>query len=374
MNRTIRASSLPRLTACAAAGEAPATWVEPLNDGAQLGTAFHLAIATAIKGGEPDLGGIAAQNAIDVDDLRPLYLWGLKVWREQLEPTYPNPIVEEQLRVEDPDVGLVLTGHPDVMAFAEDAEELRVVDHKSGRGYYDAEPQMRGYALLGFCRYPAAKQARMQILRLRDRSIETFVWTRQEIMVDWWGGFAAHIARADRYRAGAHCGFCPRALECPANRQQLQSTIALLSEDREQPLADTLDPLALANTVKQAKVANKRLEEFLRAAKARVIAAGGTLGPLSIKSTDKRTIIFPVAQPILVEQIGMEKLLPLLKIGKGDVEKAIKDSVGRGQKGKAVEYVWELIEGVKGFEVTTSHTLEVNSNGSASTSRAAIEE
>lgn len=353
--KTIRCSSLPRLAACAAAGEPPETWVEPLSEGADLGSAFHEAIATTIKGGEPDLDDVACRFEVDVDDLRPLYFWAKSQWETNLKPHFPDPIVEEALRVEDEEMGLTLTGHPDVLALADD--ELRGLDHKSGWLNVDSAAQMRGYAVLGFCRWPEATKARMSILRLRERTVETFVWSREEVMQVWWTWLAAHLRRPEQYHPGGHCGFCPRALECPAHRQHLQASIQML-ETTETP--EALAPDNLADAVLRAKGLERRLKSFLEAAKAYVIAEGGVYGPLRITATERRTIDFPACHEVLVETIGRERLLPILKVGKGDVEKAVKETAARGNKGRVVAALMERLEGLGAFNVSISHKLEID--------------
>jgi LAGLIDADG-like domain/Protein of unknown function (DUF2800) len=691
--RTFRCSSLPRLAACAAAGEPPETWVEPLSDGsAELGSAFHEAMATKIRGGEPDLSQIAARWDVDVDDLTPMALWGFGQWNSLLVPMFPNPLIEEPLSLVDDEAGITLTGSGDVLALVDgevrgldykclaldqnvqmasgtscpagelvtgdivlawDGQGLRparaviadngiqpvftvrtrcgrivkctaehpfltrrgwviaaelnkgdfarvamgwtterndcspetarfvglmiadgnfstghcrwtkhdpalvswvkeyltargadltsgrskpgewnvsyarklkelqplfgykaaektvpdfvlkggkeawraflsgyfdgdghhrdttkgpydiigwdsisrklleqcqqmlsylnmrstlntlhgkfnnkpyisyrlvvrdreslsllgnqlqpmswkgrnikslagllpgkalrewdqvisveqgsqartvaitvddfhtvvaggLVTHNSGYLKTDATDQLRGYGLLGLVRWPEATKIRMTTMRVRHRYLDTFIATRDEIMA-WWEKLAKHLARTDEFHTGAHCGFCPRALECPAHRQALQSTATMLDTVQ----TGELQPEQLAGAVLQAKVLERRIKQFLDAAKAEVVARGGEWGQLRVVSTDKRTIDFPRCHELLVDTLGRDTLLPLLKVGKGDVEKAVRAKAAPRMGSKNVRFLFEQIEGLNAFKVSTSHTLEVTSDGSA---------
>ena len=63
--------------------------------------------------------------------------------------------------------------------------------------------------------------------------------------------------------------------------------------------------------------------------------------------------------PHMIEELSEAKILPLLKIGKGDLEDAIKKDAPRGQKGKAVAEFMERLENVGALVETERTTLEV---------------
>ena len=89
-------------------------------------------------------------------------------------------------------------------------------------------------------------------------------------------------------------------------------------------------------------------------------AAGGRLPTgdgwaLELRQQEQRQIDYEAAAAILVDRLGLEKVASLLKIGKGDVEDAVRATAPRGMKGRAVK---ELLDRLNDAGAITTKTVE----------------
>jgi hypothetical protein len=359
----IRCSSLPRLAACAAAIDPPEIRIESDRGPADLGTAFHEILASHVSGSTTsltvdNLQDVAARHCVEVEDLAPLVFWAAKAWSERLAIHFPNPIVERHVRAEDPDAGVALDGHPDVLSYDVRSREVRVLDWKSGRGDDDHRQQLRGYGMLGLIHFPDAIQVRVSILRVRRQKIETETHTRESLNL-WWAWLAEQMKDRDTYRPGPHCTFCPRAFTCEARTTALAQASKVLLSDTTLDLS-VMSSDQLGEVVLRAKDLKKTVEQILDAAKVQVALHGGSYGPLSLDIQNRRGIDVDRGLDVLVETLGMDRVRPLLKIGKGDVEKAAGETAPRGGKKQAITLLMDRLESVGAITISTVEKLEVD--------------
>lgn len=354
--RAIRCSDLPRISTCPLSADAPpqVSVEHEGDDSGRLGKAFHAAMADWAAGRrDVDVPDYCRQFSVDASDLWPLVGIGRRIWDEYLGQYFPNPIIESEMRFEDAQNGITLTGHPDLMACVDD--ELRIPDYFSGWRQKDKSAQLRGYALLGMIRFPQATRARMATIRVRSQRADwEYVWTREDLF-DWWGRLVSSIKLATRYVTSEECGFCPMALECPAHAKEM--SFALLAGADE--VSTRMSPEQLASTVTRLRTAENVIKRLLTAAKAHVQAEGGKFGPLELVQQERRAINPEAGWELLVEGIGLDRLKKLVKVGVGDVGDAIKETAPARGKGKAVEAFMTKLEEAGAINVGVIERLEV---------------
>lgn len=357
----LRCSSLPRLAACAPALDPPAMRIEGDREPSDLGTAFHAMIAAVINGSpsalsEESFAETAAHHNVDEDDLRPLVYWAAKAWSEQLAPHYPNAETERHMHADDPDAGVSLDGHLDVSGYDDPSREVRILDWKSGFTDGDYRDQLKGYAMLALLEFPDATAARVSKVQVREQRIDTWVFTRAELN-GWWMWLTQHLRDRNTYRPGPHCGYCPRALTCEARMTALRQAYgwAVMLTEGPESLA-----VAMTEVVDGLRAVKKAAEAALDAIRADVIAHGGKHGPLSISESNRRKIRMDRAHEVLVEELGMERLIPLLKVTNKAVEEAAKEAAPRGQKRKVVAALWDRLGQAGAVEIEVTKTLEVD--------------
>jgi hypothetical protein len=354
----IRCSSLPRIAACAAAADPPAVRVEPDRGPADLGSAFHEVMAKAITGHAIHVDDTAAEHNVDAAELHRLAGWGLRIWDRSLRHFFPDPVVEMGAGFSEG--GVLLTGTPDLVSYVDN--EIRILDWKTGWLDADASQQLKGY---GFLKWQETlgqartfDQVRLTKLGVRRQVADTLVWSDGELS-GWWQWLKRHLADRSANRPGHYCGRCPRALECDGHLQQIRA-LAIVSTDPCIVAESPADRLAVG--VLWARQVAKRCEQFLEAARAHVEAQGGAYGPLVLRQGTTRSIDMTRAFPTLYEDPGLDRLLPLLKIGKDALEAEIKKDFPRGQKGAAVKALHERLEAAGAFVPTTRTSLEVLAN------------
>ena len=351
---------------------APTIRVEGDDSAARLGTATHKIDAAIVAGvNEPDVFEVAADYNVPADELGMLAGMSRRMWREQLASQFPEALPEQSFEYADSD--LTLTGTMDI--YAEVGDEIRIGDWKTGhRTEHDASEQLKGYAWLALSNAKAFNRVRVYTIFVRDQRVDVDLFHRDELL-RWWDWLKGHLKASDIYRPGAHCSYCPRVLECLAHSQSLASMAALVSTDPEHFFMEPAD--AAAHALQMSRLIAKRIDQFQSTLKAHVAARGGRWGNLILKTTKPKSIDVARAMPHMIEELSEAKILPLLKIGKGDLEDAIKKDAPRGQKGKAVAEFMERLENVGALVETERTTLEVerdygNSNAIEAGSAAAI--
>lgn len=364
----IRCSSLPLVAACAASIDAEFPVDSPSPE-AQLGTAVHDFLAAHIGGWldasyvQPDLG----------DDYRMLTAAGLHCWK-QLAQHFPAPSVERFLSA--PLDGIELTGHADVLSVEYQATdglgEVRVLDWKTGREDFNHDDQLKGYGLLGLEAHPDAESVSVALCRVRYQTVDLGHFTRAELR-DWWQGIAGRVLRERRaFNPGRHCGYCPRGLTCPAKTALLRQAVGglTITDDDYTQALDVTDPDVLSMLYDRAKLIERAAAAAIDQIRASVIAAGGRIATsdgreLVLTEQTRRSIDVAAGIETLNDAIGWDAVAPLLKIGKGDVEKAVMERHPRGKKTQAVKELLGRLESDGALRTETVCKLEVRRNVNA---------
>jgi PD-(D/E)XK nuclease superfamily len=358
----LRASRLDLLAACAQAVLPAQVPVDSYDLHARNGTATHAALARHVRGEPYDTPALALAEGADPDEVGYLVAAGVRCW-ERLAPYFPRAEPEVELTVHEPLVDL--SGHADVLSLRPDgAGEVRILDWKSGYSDESHEHQLRGYAFLA-CAVHAVETARVCLVHLRARTADWQTYTRAELR-GWFDGLVSRLLQPGAYRAGQHCGYCPRAHECAARTALVrQASLALLDGDN----VHLAPPAELAGTIYADLLDRARLLERVALSvreqvRAEVIRAGGRLETgdgrvLELVPHERRAIDYVPGRAVLLEALGAEKLAALCQVGKGDVEEAVRARAEKGQKGAAVRQLLADLEEVGALKPETSWRLEV---------------
>ena len=113
-----RCSRLPLIAHCPASSVPPAVRIETAGVEARLGTAVHEGLAAHVAGRPWDAHRAALQHGVDVEELLALVFAGQDCW-EKVRELFPDPKTEAYMEWADPQSGLLLTGHADVMSVVE---------------------------------------------------------------------------------------------------------------------------------------------------------------------------------------------------------------------------------------------------------------
>lgn len=374
-NLKVRCSSLPLVSLCAAAAEPVEIRIDRHFDAADLGTAVHAALAIAVA--NPDqvrnLGDMADLCAVqagiydaDPDEARQLGVWTWRCW-EQVRQHFPAPQVETHLVWQDIEAGIWLSGHLDVHSHLADRKRLHILDAKTGRVDSSPEAQLRGYALVGLTQHPDVETVYACGLRIRDRLVDGWEWSRGEIM-DWWAKMRRHLADRQRYSPGRHCRYCPRGATCEAKAALIRQALSSIPipgrfaselpddvEERGPVLA------ALLRQVRFAKGICEEIEELIRAD---VGALGGALPAgdgeaIMLTPQQRRTIDPGPGLPVLRRFLNEEALLKATKVSRTEVEKQVREQAANRQKGKAVKGVIDALEEAGALLVSNVERLEI---------------
>jgi hypothetical protein len=207
------------------------------------------------------------------------------------------------------------------------------------------------------------------------RRAETLVWSREELF-GWWGWLKRHLAAADAFRHGIHCGRCPRAMECPAHLRQTWAMARAFS-DVEEPLVGGIDEMTPANLLdayRFAALVAKRCEEFREATKALVTARGGRVGRLSLAEKETRNIDTGRAwETLRAVAPDDQALADMLKVRKGEMESMVRATAPRRGGAAAVRDLYDRLEAAGAIERSTSYQLEVLNGDSDTTATGAGE-
>ncbi len=365
----VRCSSLPTACACPQAVRPPAVKIDTADASARVGTAVHACLAGRISGEAPenDVQLAAAANDVDPDDVGHLVYLGWKYWRERLAELFPDPEVELPLEGE-PIPGIRITGHADVFSVVE-VEQIRICDFKTGWADGSHEAQLRGYALLGLLRHPDATSVWACVVRLREGTIDGYLWSRAEVFA-W---FERHLQAWQKedapYKPGAACGWCWRSRECPAHAEALAHSVSLFSPvdgsavatrvlDLAQPVLP-LSPATVLDAYRHLQAVAKVCDDAREAIRAHVEAAGGR-----IADGERELVLLPQARREVVPShrtvnelahlLGSwQPLYDAMKLSLTKLEGAAREQAPRGQKKEAALALVEMLDAL-GALVTTS--------------------
>jgi hypothetical protein len=360
----MRCSSLPLITRCPAAAVAPALRVESDDAEARVGTAVHACLAEAVQGEPWEAEGAAAYYGVAdrADEVLALTLAGVQCW-EMLAIQFPGPLfVEQELSVRAGAFELV--GHADVLATGFRGD-VRLLDWKTGRVDEDATEQLKGYAYLALVHHPDVAVARACRVGVRARTADWYEWSRTELDA-WFAGLVQRAGDSTTYRPGRWCGYCPRALECPARGVLVRETInaLLVSDEAGEPQLGDGDGADLARALDACRLVEKICQDIREQARVQVALAGGVLptgdGRELVLTTQERREITYERGWELVHQDGLDTpaLRQALRIPKTALEDAVRAAAPHGQKKTAVAQLLRRLDEAGALITQTVERLE----------------
>lgn len=321
---------------------------------ADLGSADHGVIKKWIDSGSPDrddIDHLREFHAVDDHDELASLVWTTwSMWRK-VKDWFPDPKTEWYLIEEFVELCQVcLSGTVDLASYVPDAQQVRILDWKTGFVDADASHQLRAYGWLTLQQFPFAETVYACVLRVRDQTIEPFEWTREEL-THWRRGLEDRMSRrgSQEFSAGSHCRYCPRSLTCPAKDQLIrQARVALLDLGSKIDLkSGTLnlpdDPIKCGDELMRLMDRVRLLRQVCDSAwdmvGAHVRAMGGTLPTsngqeIAIAKTEQRPIDFANAWPLLSEHVPEHLWSSVFRVSKTEAEKAVKAELPRGTKGQ----------------------------------------
>jgi hypothetical protein len=360
--QTVRCSSLPLATICAASVRPAEVQIDQVNEAADAGTAVHFALARLVTDGSPFFALSDATErfpSVDPDELRMLFWAGVRAWKEICD-WMPNPRAEVALSHGG------LTGHADVDSIK--ARRIDVVDWKSGHKDYLARDQGFGYAWLEFQdadrtgdAFPV-DEVGVHFVWLRTGEIESYVVTRERAD-EWYSELVAKVLDWDGvYRPGDHCLHCRRNHECPAQTALVRRDVAMFSDGVATDLASMPGPdfVALQRKLKGLVV---RAEEALKAMRAEVDRRGGDVDAgdgthlFFAEENGPRVVDAMAAWPILQSRLTDAELSPAIKVSLSKVESAVAAKAGKGKGAKAKRDLAEELESAHAVRQTTIRKL-----------------
>ncbi len=353
---SLRCSKLPLVMACPASAVEDAFRVEPADDSAaRLGTAVHHVLTNAVKGQHVEVSDACKMFGVeDVEEAERLCNWGWRAWTS-IMGHFPSPETEVPLEFIDEEAVATLTGHADVLSVVAEESQLRLCDYKSGRLDSDHVAQLRGYAFLALKKYPDADSVYACVIRVRDQTVDGWVWTRKE-MDAWYARFVERVKERSVYAPGPHCGHCPRGATCPAKTAVLTQACSALSLGGIPILMNGLpdDPAergsSLLTALERAKMVQRCIDLLTDLVKADVSAYGGSVptkegGELRLVETLQKQLDPCLAWQPLVEAFGEEAVIHnAVKIGKGAVEDLARAGAPRGRKWQAVQDIFRRLD------------------------------
>jgi hypothetical protein len=264
---------------------------------------------------------------------------------------------------------LHLTGHADAWAISDG--ELRVLDFKTGREDSDFGDQLRAYAWLLMEGFPESPQALAIVVRLREMTQDVYRWSRAELNA-WYEGVVRDTADVERFRAGRHCSWCQRRVECVSRACHIAASAAALRilpsvPDREDLVSvddDTLVALhdRIRNVEGACEAAREQLRGWVGFRGGSVTASDGRT--LALVRQERREVNAAAAWEILTDRFG-DKVLDAAKLSKSAVERLAMDAAPRGTKGVAAKQLIEELDRQGAVTVTTIERLECSRHGTS---------
>ena len=357
----IRCSSLPRVLSCPASLHRPSVVIEGDDETSSLGTAAHRCFEKITAGLEvpyTETARLATVYDVDVDELRLLVNLGRQCW-SSLASSFPTPRIERKLSYTAD--GITLTGSPDVWDIVDG--QARVPDFKTGRSVRGHDEQLKGYALLIAKNNPEVTEAWGTTINVRARENGNIIVMQRGELDDWWGDLVETVSQEHFRPSHEACIYCPRRFNCPARQELLQSAAGVLIGSVENmPLPE--EPMRLG--VLAARHLAKVAAEYLDAVKAHVEINGthdADLDAVGINGlqvrTQKENHLNEAAWPLLVQQLGLEKVQACSTLGKGKIEKAIGEIAPKGQKGKLIAETMKVLKDAGCMDEKEKKILEV---------------
>lgn len=379
--RSIRASSMPLAALCAASQLKDEFAVDTGGEAADLGSADHWVITRRIAGKHADVLEAAAKFQVDEHELGKLVAWTWNSWNRDKDAAghtmsdyFPWPECEKEFKVEDVRAGLELTGHVDVISLIESEALIRIADFKTGRLDTDYVEQLRAYAFLAIKTYPWANSVYAVAIQVRRRSVDGYFWSREQLE-EWWEERSKQILAGSYHSAAKHCQFCRRVTTCPKIVGEIQQARRVLMEHlidgTPEEIASQLatDPAVLGPVIGVMKDADslyqKRRDNWFEAARIVLKQIGG-VAPIGdgreafLNQQEQHPLKATTDSIKLVQSLVLSDQIPdVLGIDKGALEKAVKGSVGRGQKKTVWAETLEKFEAMGCVETKVIERLEM---------------
>jgi hypothetical protein len=281
---------------------------------------------------------------------------------------FPGPLaVEEYLEWTDPDSGVKLTGHVDVLS----ASAGRFLDLKSGWQDSNHDDQMKAYALL-MLQVPVVTVDEVygMVLSPRLGFTDGKIYDCDEMIYWWRGAVRRLIENRETFSPGAHCTHCPRGATCPAKTALLHQAANWLSNVGEL----SYDAGRIIDRIKLVEAACELARTVL---KAEVAAHGGSLETgdgreLLLVDQERESVRYtPASQNVLINNGFLsDDWERIAKLSKTEIKKVAMEKVPRGQKGKYAERVLDQLRECGAVEKQITQRLEVRRHvGAISNSR-----
>jgi hypothetical protein len=238
-----------------------------------------------------------------------------------------------------------------------------VPDFKTGRSVRGHDNQLIGYSFLIAMENPEVQETWGATINVRSREIgEPVVMTRDDLL-EWWEDLVETVHQEHYRPSHEACIYCPRRFNCPARLELLQSAAGVLcGMDMDAELVESDMRLGVIAARHLAQV----VYEYLDAVKAHVEINGthdADLDAVQIDGlqvrTQKENHLNADAWPLLVMQLGLEKVKACSTLGKGKVEKALGEIAPKGQKGKLIAETMKLLKDAGCMDEREKKILEV---------------
>jgi hypothetical protein len=356
---TLRCSALPLAFRCGGSVRRGQVELNEISDAADMGSAGHEAARSLAETGRVDwdaLPGLARRRGVDEGELRALMAMAQKLWNEVGE-SFPGAETEVEMWHEG--VGVVLTGHADVLARS--GREVRIGDWKFGRKDANYCEQLLGYCVLALLSDPSLEKATAGVLWVRDLEYEHYTLSREQIRT-WQARLYTEVVSWDgTFRPGPHCTYCPRNHECPAANALVRRDVAALADRALVASAEAEDALErftpdqLVELVERADTVQRYAERVRRAVKEHVERAGGEIAgserKLAIVREQRRRADVVAAFGVL-EAVGFEdpEFNVVLDLSLPKAERIVATRAGRGNGAAAVRELRAAFEQAKAID------------------------
>ena len=325
----LSASQAPRARACP-----PSIRTEGLQvvtgDLPAAGLALHHMMMSAIANHQhPEVAHVAAMFHADPEELERLAIQGWRAWSAIRQWFGDFPQCEMFLEKQFGE--LRLSGHVDVLGFANAQGQIRIADWKtSWQSEEEYEDQIRAYALLALESYPHCVEVWAAIIRPRQGTYDAKVYRREELDA-WLKGIMERLTGrgSEHYHVGEQCLRCPRAAQCPAITALLRQAGHAIDVEvmRE-------EPEVYQEIHTNIRILEHQCEAARKALKAKVAAAGGRIGNLVLTEEKRETIRYTKdTQAIMAAELPLEEQWEeILKVAKTELKKAVMAQASRGEK------------------------------------------
>jgi hypothetical protein len=269
-------------------------------------------LQSVVEGERIDVSGLDS-------DTKYLVSSGLTVWLGlggfvALRDAFPGATCEREFSI---GVGEhTLIGHSDVRSDV--LGTVRILDWKSGRVDHDYSEQMLGYCALELLSNPFVERAEAHIVWLREREVEPWSMTREELP-----GWVERVGSALDSHAtvyGRHCTFCPRAHECPGRaavvRRDAQSLLDLSDEELSNGLA-TMTPDRIIELTRQARSVSTAADRVVAAVRMHAAEKGDIVGEsskLTLAEQIRKKVDAERAWPVLQRHLTDGELAKCLDV------------------------------------------------------------